>query len=289
MTVTRTALEKARVQVRSAGLLLETDKERPSLVGLLVGEPVAGSWWGHPKGAEIYAVLTALADDPDVVFAKLIDGKITLVDRRLWPSLVAVATAGERWQQVGLSPDALRLLEQVRAEGPLSTDQLARDTPGRRKLAAAARELESRLLVRSEQVHTEHGAHARVLDTWERWADQQGLSRGLPPAEQARAELERVAAAQGAEVGSLPWGEAYSEPEVRMRAKPATAKAKAKPSAKATAKASTKAKAKASAKPARAKVSAQSSAGRPASVRSNAKGLRTRRATAGPGRPASRS
>lgn len=214
--MTPKSLAKARTELERRGLLLEQDRERPSLVTLLVGEPVSGSWWGHAKGAEIFAVLCALADDPDVVVTKLVDGKVTLVHARLWPALVAVATAGEHWQTAGLQPPALRLLEQVRAEGPLSTDQLARDTPARRALAAAAKELERRLLVRSEQVHTESGAHARVLDTWERFAKAR-LKGRLPKPDAARAELEAAAQAQGIADAALPWGLAHRAMGVTAR------------------------------------------------------------------------
>ena len=205
MTATPRSLARARAELARNGLMLEQDRERPSLVSLIAGAPVTGSWWGHAKGQEIFAVLTALSDDPDVVIAKLIDGKVTLIAKALWPAVVAVATANEPWQLAGLSQTARTLLEQVRAEGPLSTDQLARDTPGRRKLAAAARELEQRLLVRSEQVHTEHGAHARVLDTWERWAEARKLTRKLPALEDAKAQLEQATRDLGAEPHTLPW------------------------------------------------------------------------------------
>jgi len=210
-------LAKVRAELVRRGLLLLQDRELPSVATLIAGAPLSSSWWGDAKGHEIFAVLTALGEDPDVVFTKLVDGKVTLVERALFPALIAVATAGERWQTGGLSLDAVRLLEQVRAEGPLSTDQLASDTPGRRRLAAAARDLEARLLVRSEQAHTEHGAHARVLDTWERWADQQGHSRALPPVADARTRLEQAVEALGAAKTSLPWSSAHSEPEVRVR------------------------------------------------------------------------
>ena len=207
-SLAKTSLAKARAELEQRGLLLEQDRERPSLVTLVVGEPVSGSWWGHPRGAEIFAVLSALGEDPEVLLTKLVDGKVTLVARRLWPALLAVATAHEHWQTAGLSPIATRLLEQVRAEGPLSTDQLARDTPGRRELAAAARELERRLLVHSEQVHTEHGAHARVLDTWERFLTRASFKR-LPGPDAARHELAQVAQAQGIGEDALPWGLAH--------------------------------------------------------------------------------
>jgi hypothetical protein len=63
----------------------------PNVAELVAGEPIRGSWWGHPAGSEIYHALGALADSPDVVRLRLINRKITLVHRRVWPALVRVA------------------------------------------------------------------------------------------------------------------------------------------------------------------------------------------------------
>jgi hypothetical protein len=58
---------------------------------LVVGEPIRGSWWAHPRSHEIFAVLSELTDSHDVVRLRLIRGKITLVHRRLWPALVRLS------------------------------------------------------------------------------------------------------------------------------------------------------------------------------------------------------
>ena len=50
-----------------------------------------GSWWGHTSGHEIFAVLTRVLSSPDVIATRLVNGKITLIHRRLWPALVRVA------------------------------------------------------------------------------------------------------------------------------------------------------------------------------------------------------
>lgn len=65
----------------------------PSLVEAIVGEPVRGSWWAHPKGHTIYRVLEAVCDSPQVLVCRLVGGKVTLVHRRLWPALVRLAGA----------------------------------------------------------------------------------------------------------------------------------------------------------------------------------------------------
>ncbi len=71
------------------GMLLESAKGPiPNVATLVAGEPIRGSWWGHPKGHEIYGVINDLGDSPDVVRLRLVNGKITVVHRRVWPALV---------------------------------------------------------------------------------------------------------------------------------------------------------------------------------------------------------
>jgi hypothetical protein len=74
------------------GMLLESARGPiPNVAEMVAGEQIQGSWWGHPKGHEIYAVINDLADSPDVVRLRLVKGKVTLVHRRLWPALARVA------------------------------------------------------------------------------------------------------------------------------------------------------------------------------------------------------
>jgi hypothetical protein len=60
----------------------------PNVAEIVAGEPIKGSWWGHPAGHDIFGVLNDLAASPDVVRLRLVRGKVTLVHRRLWPALV---------------------------------------------------------------------------------------------------------------------------------------------------------------------------------------------------------
>ena len=79
--------------VRKHGVVLEAAHGPvPSLAEVIAGEPVRGSWWSHPKGNEIFAVTRAVRDSDDVLVCRLIKGKITFVDRRLWPALVRAAS-----------------------------------------------------------------------------------------------------------------------------------------------------------------------------------------------------
>lgn len=74
------------------GMLLESARgPLPNVAELVAGEPIHGSWWGHPAGHAIFAALNALAESPDVVRTRLVNGKVTLVHRRLWPALARVA------------------------------------------------------------------------------------------------------------------------------------------------------------------------------------------------------
>jgi hypothetical protein len=63
----------------------------PRLTEVIAGEPIKGSWWGHPKGQQIFTILESVTESEDVLVCRLINGKITLVHRRLWPALVRVA------------------------------------------------------------------------------------------------------------------------------------------------------------------------------------------------------
>ena len=78
--------------LRGQGVVLQSARGPvPSLAERIVGEPIRGSWWGHPSGDEIYRVLNRVRASPDVVATRLINGKVTLIHRRLWPALVRVA------------------------------------------------------------------------------------------------------------------------------------------------------------------------------------------------------
>jgi hypothetical protein len=63
----------------------------PKLTEAIAGEAISGSWWGHPKGKQIFPVLEAVCAHADVLVCRLVDGKLTLVHRRLWPALAAAA------------------------------------------------------------------------------------------------------------------------------------------------------------------------------------------------------
>lgn len=63
-----------------------------SLAEAIAGAPIQGSWWGHPRGREIFLATRVLMDSPEVLVSRLVDGKVTYVHRRLWPALVKLAS-----------------------------------------------------------------------------------------------------------------------------------------------------------------------------------------------------
>jgi hypothetical protein len=74
------------------GMLLESARgPLPSVAEMIAGGPIRGSWWSHPRSHAIFDEINRFADSPDVVRLRLVNGKVTLVHRRLWPALVRVA------------------------------------------------------------------------------------------------------------------------------------------------------------------------------------------------------
>ena len=74
--------------VKRYGVVLQAARGPvPSLAEAIAGGPIHGSWWGHPKGKEIFRITEAIADSPEVLVCKLIEGKVTYVHSRLWPAL----------------------------------------------------------------------------------------------------------------------------------------------------------------------------------------------------------
>ena len=70
-----------------------------------------------------------------------------------------------------------------------------------------ARELETRLLARGEQAHTASGRHAKLLESWPRWAARLGV-KPLASAADGRRQLDEVLDALNTRFegrGRLPW------------------------------------------------------------------------------------
>ena len=113
--------------VEEHGVVLTSAKGPvPRLTEVIAGEPIKGSWWGHPKGQQIFAILETVTDSEDVLVCRLVKGKITLVHRRLWPALVRLADH--------FSPDQIA---QVRQEHTASGRHVNKEVPFPRWVPAA--------------------------------------------------------------------------------------------------------------------------------------------------------
>jgi hypothetical protein len=206
-------------EIENRGILLVTDPVLPSVTRIVAGEPVSGSWWSHPRGREIFAVLESLDEAEGVMRAKLIAKKETFVHRSLWPQLFAVATSREGWQTSRLSAAAKVLLEEVEARGAVRLDQAGplEKRFDRKTLTRAGRELEERLLVHGDQVHTVKGAHAKLLSSWQERSRKMGLRFDGVDVGTARAAFETRTE------GRLPWHRASGGPVPKRAALPPSA------------------------------------------------------------------
>ena len=183
-------------RLREFDLLLDTDAKFPNVTSLVAGETVPGSWWTHPQAHEMYRLAYELRGHPDILATKLVSGKITFIHRPLWMAVLAIGTAREPWQMRGLTKDASALLRKSDQEATLMSS------------GDAVRELEARLLVHAQSVHTERGFHRKEVRSWKAWADSVQLGTvALTPAE-GKAQLESVVARLNSQFGArgiLPW------------------------------------------------------------------------------------
>lgn len=78
--------------VEKHGVVLVSARGKPPrLAEAIAGEPIKGSWWAHPKGRKIFRILQALSGSPEILVCRVVDGKLSLVHRRLWPALARLA------------------------------------------------------------------------------------------------------------------------------------------------------------------------------------------------------
>src|SRR5712691_1996786 len=191
------------------GLLLVSDPLLPSLTSLVVGVPIGGSWWGHPRGNEIYHLLNELAEQPQVLMVKLISAKVTFVHQRLWPAVVSVGQSRATWQLDRLTQASKFLLGLVDESGRLDWDDIPPFLPPDNSRATeSVRALDARLLVRTTEVHTWSGAHAKNLETWHSWLVGVDPRAQIPTVTDAQQQLESVVETLNercAANGRLPW------------------------------------------------------------------------------------
>jgi len=122
--------------VRRHGVVLESAAGAvPSLAAEIAGAPVAGRWWTHARGREIFALTRAVRDSPDVLVCRVVDGRISFVHRRLWPALVRV---GGRFPREHLA----QIRERHTAAGRHARDEVPFPDWAAAQVVAAARELD---------------------------------------------------------------------------------------------------------------------------------------------------
>ncbi len=206
MTVdVRKAFARVFKELETHGLLLVSGSEIPNVRRLVTNQVLKGSWWKDPDANSIFAVNEMLEQHPDVVITKLVSGKVTFVHRSLWPQLFAVATVREEWQLRNLSHAAIKLMKKLDKDQTIETDKLS--AAGGPKPGDTVRELELRLLIHTNQIHTKTGAHAKILETWPSWAANAGFKPRAMSASSARGFFERRLRQINPESGTncLPW------------------------------------------------------------------------------------
>jgi len=204
----RGSLESVILEFQRDGLLLESDPHLPSITHLVAGEAIRGSWWGHAKGREIWRVLNEFVERKDVLITRLVSGKVTFVHRTLWPDLLGIASSEEGWQTRGLSTDGKRLFLLVKKRGTIRTDELTQGSHFSGKIGDTVRELERRLLIHSEEVHTEKGSHAKVLRSWSSWSQMSNLQSIRTDPAEAKGRFEAILRRLNEKYrgnGRLPW------------------------------------------------------------------------------------
>lgn len=203
------SLRMVKESLLKYGVLLHSDLRFPNLVRMVAGETVHGSWWGHPKAGLIFQVTGVLTKDPDVLLTKLVSGKDTYIHRRHWSHFLAVATSKDSWQLSGLSDSARSLLNAVELRDDLRTNEFASEVHlDLKSLGEAARQLERRLLVHGDDIHTPSGFHAKLLRNWGRWmlmADFRPKGVDVADSKEALEACVDEINKEFAAAGALPW------------------------------------------------------------------------------------
>jgi hypothetical protein len=92
--------------VKANGVVLESAHGPvPNLAERIAGERIRGSWWRHPKAREIFRCSRAVRDSNEVLVCRLVEGKVTYVHRRLWPTLLKL--------QKHFPPERLRAIREL--------------------------------------------------------------------------------------------------------------------------------------------------------------------------------
>ncbi|MCZ6834468.1 MAG: hypothetical protein O7G85_01715 [Planctomycetota bacterium] len=83
--------------VAQHGIILESAKGSvPNLADTVAGEAIKGSYWGHPRGDEIFMLTRAIRSSEEILVCRLVNGKVTYVHRRLWDSIFRLQDCFEK-------------------------------------------------------------------------------------------------------------------------------------------------------------------------------------------------
>lgn len=75
--------------VRKLGIVLESAKGPvPNLAQAVAKTPIRGNWWIHPDSKEIFRATRTARSCESILVCRLIQGKITYIDKSLWPAVV---------------------------------------------------------------------------------------------------------------------------------------------------------------------------------------------------------
>ena len=78
--------------VKKHGVVLVSAKGPvPRFTEAIANGPVKGNWWAHPKSHQIFEALQTVVESGEVLVCRLVNGKRTLVHRRLWPAIARAA------------------------------------------------------------------------------------------------------------------------------------------------------------------------------------------------------
>ncbi len=193
------ALARVRAVLEARGVLLRQDLALPCVTTLVVGEPIRGSWWGHPENKLIYDTLDRL--EAETAHVKLLNEKVTLVHRRLWPELAAIGQSRAEWQLDGISRASRKDPRPSRASDAAPTSSTSKRAGRRATISSPSSR--RRLLVHAYDLHTERGFHVRVLEPWSAWQRDHGVAGELPRPAEAMKAFER--AIEGWPKARLPW------------------------------------------------------------------------------------
>jgi hypothetical protein len=192
-------LHDVEAELARIGLMLQHDRALPSVTTRVAGAPIAGSWWGHARGQEIYDLLVAFEAGAGALAAKLVNGKVTFVHERLWSALLTLVESPRFIEGATLSARALRLLKHVRERACVRHTELRGagfgSGPELKKLVA---ELESNVLVHTSSEHTPSGPHQKVLRSWSEWVRVRSFTPTPMTHERAVSQLAAAASALGA-------------------------------------------------------------------------------------------